>query len=323
MASGKLTGNSLRKNVLDLLSSRRKEVLVGANCANDTASLLVEGAFCVHTDPITGATEEIGSLAIKVVLNDISAGYGEPIAVLLTLLLPETMDESDVKRIMLDAECEAQKWNVEIVGGHTEFTDAVTRPVVNAVGIGKRADAYKPYVPQVGDSVIVTKHLGLEGSFILLEQHAKKFNLTESEREEAKSYAAATSVMKEAEVVRNSGMQALMHDITEGGIMGAVAEICDIASIGMEIDPLSLPITELTQRICTTLMVNPHRLISSGSMLIITQNGKKMLDILGDSGIKATLIGRVTSDGYAYLKNDDKKLKIFAEPDELYRKIGE
>ena len=308
---------------MDLLKSRRKEVLVGANLGGDTASLLAEGSFCVHTDPITGATEEIGSLAIKVVLNDISAGFGEPIAVLLTLLLPESMDESDVKRIMLDAEREAENWNVEIVGGHTEFTDAVNRPIVNAVGIGKRAGNYKPYAPKVGDSIIVTKNLALEGSFILAEQHAKKLSLSQGELDELRHYAESTSVMREAEVVRLSGLPALMHDITEGGVLGAVAEISDIAKIGIQIELTSTLVSELTQKICDTLGVNPYRLISSGSMLIITPNGQKMSELLATKGIKATIIGKVTDDAGAYLSIANEKIKIIAEPDALYRKIGE
>ena len=323
MASGKLTGRSLRENVLDLLKPRRKEVIVGANIGTDTASFLGEGSFCVHTDPITGATEKIGSLAIKVVLNDISAGFGEPIAVLLTLLLPESMDESDVKRIMLDAEREAENWNVEIIGGHTEFTDAVVRPVVNAVGIGKREDNYSSYKPMVGDSIIVTKNLALEGSFILAEQHSARLNLTEDENKEAKAYADATSVMREAEVVRKSGYRALMHDITEGGVLGASAELGDIENIGLEINEDSLPVSALTNKICGLLGVNPHRLISSGSMLIITPNGGEMVSLFKNSGIKATIIGAVTRDDGAYLKSQNKKIKIYAEPDELYRKIGD
>ncbi len=323
MASGKLTGKNLRENVLDLLKSRRKEVLVGANLGGDTASLRGDGSFCVHTDPITGDTKEIGSLAIKVVLNDISAGFGEPVAVLLTLLLPESMDERDVKRIMIDAEREAENWNVEIIGGHTEFTNAVTRPIVNAVGIGKRAESYKPYTPKVGDSIVVTKNLALEGSFILAEQHASRLNLSITEKEELKGYSESTSVMREAEAVRLSGLSALMHDITEGGVIGAVAEICDIANIGIEIDLSSALVSDLTKKICDMLGINPYRLISSGSMLIITPFGQKITELLAEKGIKSTIIGSVIDDNGAYLTTDNGKIKIIAKPDELYRKIGE
>lgn len=324
MASGKLSGQSLRENVLNLLGRRRKEVLVGANLGGDCASLMGEGSFVVHTDPITGATKEIGSLAVKVVLNDISAGFGEPIALLLTLLLPENMDECDVKNIMQDAEQEAKKWNTEIIGGHTEFTDAVNRPIVNAVGIGKRAIDFKPYKPTVGDEVIITKNIALEGSFILAEQYHDRFDFSYEEEQELKKYAQNTSVMQEAAIVRNSGINAIMHDVTEGGIFGALAEICDIANVGIQISCASIPVSKLTLKICSKLDVNPYKLISSGSMIIITNRASDLCELIRNNGIEAVVIGKVIEGRNLYVLDDNgENIKTFAERDELYRKIGE
>ena len=322
MASGKLSGKNLRENVLDLLSSRRGEVLVGAGVASDCASLCSEGTLVVHTDPITGATKEIGSLAVKVVLNDIAAGYGEPIALLLTLLLPETMSYEDVKHIMLDAEAEATKWNAEIIGGHTEFTDAVTRPVVNAVGVGKRATNYVAYKPQIGDGIIVTKKVALEGTFILAEQYANRLNLLEDELLEIKKYSELTSVMAEAKAIRESGISACMHDITEGGVLGAVKELCDITGVGATVYVDKIPVSELTKKVTTALKVNPLRLISSGSMLIVTANATEAIKALAEANIDATLIGEITL-GDARLINKENIEIINVEPDELYRKIGD
>lgn len=323
MASGKLSGKSLRENVLNLLERRREEVLVGANLGGDCASLRFDGDFVVHTDPITGATKEIGSLAVKVVLNDISAGFGEPVAILLTLLLPEKMDESDVKAIMLDAEAEAKKWDAEIVGGHTEFTDAVTRPVVNAVGIGKRRPTYEPHQVKVGDSIIITKQVALEGSMILADAYADKLCLSQAEKEEIETYSALTSVCAEAKCVRASGISAAMHDVTEGGIFGALAEMSDILGIGIEVDTSVIPVSELSLKICDFLGINPYKLISSGSMIIVTSNAQNLKKQIESIGIKATIIGRVTEDKGAYAVIDGEKKKIMAEPDELFRKYGE
>lgn len=322
MTSGKLSGKSLRENVLNLLKSRRKEVLVGATYGGDTASILSDGAFCVHTDPITGETKEIGSLAIKVVLNDISAGFGEPVAILLTILLPESADESDVKRIMLDAEEEAEKWNVEIIGGHTEFTDAVNRPIVNAVGIGIKDANYTPYLPEVGDDVLITKSIALEGSFILAEKYENLINLSIEEKEELNEYVASTSVREEAKIVRISGIKALMHDVTEGGILGATSELCDVASIGIMLNKSNIPLSNLTSKICNILEVDPYRLISSGSMLIVTPQGCELQKALLEGGVKATFVGKVIDKKGAYLDTEETK-QIFAMPDELYRKMGE
>ena len=171
MRAGKLTGKELKDNVLSVISHRREEILNSARLGGDCARIALGADMLVHADPVTGEAVNIGSLAVEVSANDVIAAGGEPVAFLLTLILPESCDACDVKRIMTDAEREAVAWNAEIVGGHTEFSSAVTRPVVNAVAIGKAVDGWLPHTPEAGDAVVVTKTLGIEGTVILADMY--------------------------------------------------------------------------------------------------------------------------------------------------------
>src|SRR5699024_11661871 len=111
-----------------------------------------------------------------------------------------------------------------------------------------------------------------------------------------------------------------MHDITEGGLLGALWEGAKAINKGIKAYKSSIPILESTKAIANILEINPYKLISSGSMLIITDEykTKKIKNKLLKKGIKVSIIGEVIEEG-AYLEDDGKVKKILPrESDELY-----
>ena len=111
-----------------------------------------------------------------------------------------------------------------------------------------------------------------------------------------------------------------MHDITEGGIFGALWEIAEGSGTGLEINLLDIPVKQETIEICETYGLNPYGLISSGSMLITAPNGLDVVRKLKKSDINAAVIGKVTAGNDRILVNGDDKR--FLEPprsDELYK----
>ncbi len=324
MRLGKLTGKELKDYVLSNISRRRKEVIASAALGADCARIAPCGDILVHTDPITGEAVNIGSLAIEVSANDIIAGGGEPLAFLITLILPETSDISDVDRIMRDAEREAAAWDAEIVGGHTEFTDAVTRPVVNAVAIGKAVEGWKPHKPEVGDRVIVTKTLAIEGTVLLADMYSEKLGLGVSDLAELEIYRKSTGILPEGRALRLAGISCNMHDVTEGGIFGAAYELAHGYGIGIALDAEKIPFGSLSLKVCSALGADPYRLISSGSMLIIASDADAVLEALAAHGIKGTVVGSVTDgEGLTVRYPDGREEFTDISADELYRFKGE
>ena len=321
MRTGKLSSEELKNNVLDIIRHRRKEVVCGAFLGEDCASFSCDGLMLISTDPITAETSEIGKLAIQVSVNDIIAGGGEPVLCMLTIIAPTTATADDIKRVMLDAESEAEKSNLEIVGGHTEFSSAVNRMIVNCVVIGKTSEHVSSRALRDGDSVIVTKNLGLEGTKILAEKYEEILDLTEEEKKELATYSDVLSIKQEGNAVKNLEVHA-MHDVTEGGIYGAIAEIAEGANKGIEIIEERVPFTALTLKICDKLKIDPYRLISSGSLIIVTPVEKDVLNALADSGVKGTVIGKIVGEKpIAVSKNGRTELKVTV--DELFRDEGD
>ena len=139
MEIGKLPNDVLEKIVLSNIKNKRKEVLVRAAVGEDNAIIDFGKELCVmSTDPITGATKGIGKLAVHISCNDVATSGAEPLGVLMTILAPPSTTEEDLGKIMKDAGEVAEELNIEIIGGHTEITDAVNRVVISTTVIGKQ-----------------------------------------------------------------------------------------------------------------------------------------------------------------------------------------
>ena len=228
MRDRKANADELKSGVFDVISHRRAEVIASAAMGSD-AAVIDCGEVLLHTDPITGRCSDIGSLAIKVASNDVAAAGGEPLAFLLTVLLPKEDTVDELRRIMRDAEKECEKIGAEIVGGHSEFTSAVTRPVLSAVAVAGRLNGYRARKPVPGDCIVMTKTAAMEATVLMAER--APFSLDGSERAEVAEINEALSVIEDCRVAAAS-QPVLMHDVTEGGIENAVYELLSGAGVG-------------------------------------------------------------------------------------------
>ena len=317
MRSGKLLPEELRDSIFGIVGSRRKEVVQGVGLAEDCAVLKTDGTLLLTTDPITSASKNGGSLAIHVSANDIAASGGEPVVALLSLIMPNSCDTEDVKEIMISAESTAKKLNIEIAGGHTEFSSAVNRPVISCTMLGVRNAFATDGKLEPGDAILMTKFAGREATAIAANDYADKLSevLSENELEEARNMIDMISVLPESKALAETDIT-FMHDITEGGVFGAVCEMCISQDLGAVIDAESIPVHYITKKICDKLGLNPYKMLSSGSMLIATPDEKAVKAILRKEGILCTTIGRITT-GDTVVKYKDRTEVIRVESDEI------
>ncbi len=328
MKIGKVSESVLKRSVLKEIKNTREEILIGAGVGEDCAVLALkeDEVFVVSTDPVTGAKHDIGRLAVNVTVNDLAASGAEPVALLISALLPEEITEEDIKSMMhqVNETCAALK--VSLIGGHTEVTNAVNRPILTVTGIGKsKKDAVcLTRAAKPGQDLVVTKWVGLEGTGIIAkekeEELTKRYPL--SLIREAQQFDAYLSVLPESRIAMACGAAA-MHDVTEGGIFGALWELASGSKVGVEVDLKKIPIRQETVEICNFYEINPYELISSGSMLIATENGHDLVRELEKAGIAASVIGKTTDSNDRIVTNDGEVR--FLEPaktDELYKVIS-
>lgn len=323
MKIGKLPNSLLNRIIIEPVNAngpKRKEVLLKPSVGEDCAALDFGGYTCIMSaDPITGAVKDIGRLAVHININDIASSGGEPIGIMLTALLPPSITEKEISDIITDLYTEANKLNVAILGGHTEITDAVTKPVISCTAVGKCRRLISTGGSHIGDYVVMTKTAGMEGTAIFAKD--KYLLLKDSVSEEtiinAEKFSESLSVLREGLIGAKYNAHA-MHDVTEGGILGACWELAESSGLGIEVYEDRIPVAPETKEICSALGVDPLRLISSGSMLIVCDN-MEILKALEEENIRASVIGRITPKDRFIIRNDKKIPLTEPDSDELYR----
>lgn len=325
MKIGKVPESVLKRSILRQLKTRRGEIIFGAGLGEDCAILAPGDGEVVlfSSDPVTGTGKDVAYYGIHASANDIAAAGGEPVAVLLTLLLPPSCEEKELKAIMAQAEETCASLHIQIAGGHTEVTDAVNRIVLTVTAIGKAA-AGAPVATGTakpdGD-IVVTKWIALEGTSIAAKEREEQLrrHFPAYLVEAAKGFDKYLSIIPEAAVAGKSGVWA-MTDVTEGGIFGALWEMAESSGVGLEIDLKKLPIRQETVEICNLLDLNPYELISGGCLLIAAENGADLVRRLEEENIPATVVGRTTGGKDRIIRNgEEKRFLEPAKPDELYQ----
>lgn len=326
---GKLDSDVLERIVIGKIENRRPEVLVHAGVGEDCAVIDFNDYEAVlSTDPITASVNDIGRLCIHISCNDIASNGIEPVGILLAVMLPVGTTEEDIATIMGQAAEAAAECNVEIIGGHTEITEAVNQPVIvsTAIGRGKKQQSASAEKMRAGDAVLMTKTAGIEGSGIIAADYAENLRevLSEAELKEAQDLLTQVSVVKDGIAAGRVGTHG-MHDVTEGGILGAVWEMCQIADVGIELWEDKIPIAPVTRKICEHFGIDCMRLISSGSMLIMAAPEKKaeIIAELEKAGIAAAEIGRIVpkEQGLNIIKNGEAAEIEPPRTDELYKVV--
>lgn len=322
MKSGKLNWDDLHRIISENRTIQRSEVRVRGGIGEDCSVVNFGDYDCVlSTDPITGASEGIGSLAVHINCNDVASCGVAPLGILITILAPEGTELEEINKLMQEVNAETAKLNVEILGGHTEITSAVNKMVVSCTVIG-RAKAGKAVATagaHIGDFIIVTKDLGLEGTSIVLNDYYNEVSsfLTEEEISQGKAFSKELSVVREG-VIAGSMTVHSMHDITEGGVLGALWEVASAADKGFMVFDESMPVRAVTSKLCSHYGIDVLRFISSGSMLICTSQGEELVKELNSQGIKATIIGRITKEKGIIIKDGVEIIVPPPERDELF-----
>lgn len=327
MKIGKISNKNLKELVFNNLEIDRKEVLDSSEIGSDCAVLDFDGDLLVTSvDPITGASENIGYLAVIVSCNDAYCMRAEPVGILMSVLLPKDIKKSEIKKIIRDAQEAAKKIGVNIIGGHTEITDVVKNVVITSTVLAraKKSDLPRKDLAKVGDRILISKYVGLEGSSILAHDFKDKLEdvLTKDELVQAQLYKHLMSVRDESIIAKDFNVR-MLHDITEGGVLGAVHEVATNLGFGAKIFYDKIPVTEVTKKITKFFNIDPLRFISSGSMMLIVPENE-VDDIIKEASLQELFIreiGYLTEKDITMIKNG-REIKIGEpKPDELYKVV--
>ena len=300
---GKIPVDILKEVVFKNLGAQRKEVIVGPSAGIDGAVLdLGDKSLIVSMDPITGAVERIGRLAVNVNANDVATFGVEPAFLFSCMLLPENAERKLVEAISTQMNAAAKKLGVAIVGGHCESTLGLANPIVVCciMGMTERNCYVTAGGAKPGDKLILTKSAGIEGTAILATDREKELQKTLSTEvlEEAKTFWNQISVVKDALTAFKTGGVHAMHDPTEGGVAGGIHEMVDASNIGVKVFEEAIPVQPETAKICSHFQIDPLQLIGSGALIVSAEaeRASQIVTSLKLERIQASIIGEFTEN---------------------------
>jgi len=295
---GKIPVEILRDIVFRNLGVKRKEVILGPSVGFDGAVLDIgDKSLIVSIDPITGAVERIGWLAVNINANDVATFGVKPEFLFSCILLPEGADRETVETICAQMDKAARELEIAIAGGHCEVTPGIKNPIVVGciMGLTEKGNYVTAGGAKPGDKLILTKSAGIEGTAILASDRESQLRkaVDSSTLKRAKEFFKKISVVKEAILAFKTGGVHAMHDPTEGGVLGGMHEMADASNLGVKVFEEKIPIQPETVKICQFFKVDPLQLISSGALLIAVEPEavEMVIEQLKREGIPVFLIG--------------------------------
>ena len=278
---------------------------VGRDCA---IFHVKEKSYCMTSveTVIADTTDRVRHLICHVANNLICMG-AQPMGMNLSVLLPVSVQEGILREIIDAADEGCREIGAALSGGHTEVSESVSQPVITACGMGMAEEKDVPSGILPGLDLVMTGYAAMEGTAFLArkkeEDLLKRFPLDLVVS--AKQFDSHLFLGKEGKIAASCGVKA-MHDISQGGVFGALWEICERNGIGMEAELKKIPLKQETVEICEVFGLNPYCLLSGGSMLMATEDGQQLVMELVKEGIPSVLIGRTT----------DKKDKVLINGEE-------
>lgn len=329
---GKIHMDSLAR-LLEKYTHRSDRVAIGSGIGEDAAVITMKDRYLIaKTDPITGATGEIGYYAVNINANDIASMGGTPLWFLATILLPKGSDEGDLEQIFSQiADC-CSELGITYCGGHTEVTTAVTSPVVvgQMLGEAKKQNLKPTSAARAGDDIIITKSAAIEAtSLIAREKEAElKGRFPDELIERAKDFLfePGISVVRDAALLEGIDEIHALHDPTEGGITTGIFEMALASNLGVEVVHDAIPVRKETKALCDFYEVNPLGTFASGSLLIAVAPAAtdRVIATLSQGGIPAARIGVMVSPekGRTIIQGTRVSALPVYHQDELSRILG-
>jgi len=304
---------------------------IGLDCAvvRSGDSLLV-----LKSDPITFASEDIGWYAVQVNANDIATTGTRPAWFLATILLPGSKtDEALVTSIFDQIGSACQELGILWVGGHSEVTHGLDRPILagTMMGVTTQEALITPRGLRPGDAILLTKGIAIEGTSILAREFAPHLSgLPRGAIERAKGFLQdpGISVVPEALAAAKTGKVHAMHDPTEGGLAMGLWEFARAAGVAIEVERAKIAVLPETEALCARLDVDPMALIASGALLLgaSTPDAAEVIHAIEACGVPVRAIGQAMQGSGVFWVDDDKREPMVPPARdalaEIYERIG-
>jgi hydrogenase maturation factor len=307
MDAGKLP-NEILGELLTKVRRRDPRVIVGPGIGRDAAVIDAGGPMLLvaKSDPITFASDLIGWYAVHVNANDVACMGARPTWFMATVLLPQGAGRELAETIFDQIADACESLEVELVGGHTEITYRLDRPIVvgGLLGEVERERLVRPEEAKPGDALLLTKGIAIEGTAVLAREAAKDLRGAGVSREVIENaqeyiFRPGISVVKEARAACEAAHVHAMHDPTEGGLATALYEVSEACDLGLRAEADAIEVLPATRAICDAAGLNPLGLLASGALLLVVaeEDREGVTEAIRAEGVAVANLGTLAAKG--------------------------
>lgn len=325
MKVGKVSQTVLKRSLLKPLKFHREETMFPPSVEEMCYGIqLKEGEQMLSSSAVLyGNEKDLGVFVLAQAANDLATRGAKPIGAAVHIMLPPYAYESRLKAMIEYVERAGNAHGIQIICAKAEVSPAINQAIVyvNGMGVLKKGELLRSCMGKAGQDIVLLKWIGLEGTLRVLrekeEELSKRFipaflkPLQEMERE--------LFSVEELATAKEFGVSA-MHQITGGGIFAALWEMAESSNLGVEVDLKKMTIRQETVEICEYFQLNPYQLTSAGSILLVAEDGEKLVERFQKEGRQAVVLGRTTADtARVILGGEEKRYLDRPAPDELLK----
>lgn len=314
--------------MLSMLPTMDPDLIVGPSIGEDAAIIrFKDGFLIVHSDPITAATRRIGWLAVHIVANDIAVRGAKPRWFLPVILLPPKYPVEQIESIFEDIGLATRSLGATVIGGHTEFTPGIPRPIISMTAIGYSMDkVVLTRNARPGDKIFIIGRVGGEGASVIawdFEDLLLRKGISRDIIAKAKEYFTGISVVDKALLIRDYVNS--MHDPTEGGLLQGLREVAKASNTRIILDADKIILDPVVKEITSALTLDPLKILSSGALIasVPKENTRQVEDLLQEKEYKYSIAGYISEyvkGGELIVKQNGKTIRIIEDVvDEIYK----
>lgn len=322
MREGKISQAVLDRSVIRSIKSSNENIIKGPHIGSDFSlmSMVDNSTAAVASRTIVLKEQDDLKFGFYHLVNHVSCAGCVLQGIVVSILFPQEAAEDLLKSIMKTLDLLCGQTGMSVIGGNTTVSEAVQFPVISLTCLGFSNNEKNEKKLSKQDIVIVN-HVGVEGTLRAVNKYRDKLleKLPERVLNEACKFEKELMAVNEAVTAFEAGA-ASVHTVGEGGIFAALWEFAFEAKTGLEVDLKKIPIHQETVEICEILGVNPYEFMSTGSLIVTTDNGEELCRIMGEKGMYAVVCGHTDSSNDRVITNEDEKRHLVpAVQDYIYK----
>lgn len=323
MKLGNVSQTVEKRSILKQIHKRREESLMAPAVEEMCAGVKVKSGYDIiyTTQTLYGNEKNLGVFAIAKAVNDLATRGAEPIGVSVCIQLPDYAYESRLKAMIAYMEEACEAIHVELQMAKAEVLPVIQTTIVSVTAIGgvPEGNILQTRMGKPDQDLVLVGWIGLEGTLRVLgeREEALEERFIPAFLQQVKDLQSKIFVLDGIRLAREAGVKCI-HPIERGGILGALWEMAEACGVGLTVEQKKLSIKQETIEICEFFRLNPYQLTSTGSLLIMIDNGKALVRQLNEAGIHAEIIGRTTHQSERVILNgEEKRFLDRPQPDEL------